>query len=445
MSSALLSTEPTTGGLLADGGWSTRLRLLGLAFLLLMISNPWEFLIKGIVPGAASLTDPSTSRAIYANAHLQMALKGGILLALGGLAAWRWRAALRMPPRFPLLCAFYLYVACSVRWSETPGNSITDVIYLTTALLAGVVLVVWCDELSVARVIGYTGLLIAGFSLLTILALPLYGVHGAEEASQGGHAGAWRGVYTHKNALGQIMAVFFIIYAVKGRELLGARWIQYLAMALTLLLVLKSRSASAFVLVGLCGAAYGVFFLMQGLARVVCLMLAPPLLVMGLALKDVALQALGRGSDFSGRTEIWSAAYRMFIQQPLFGYGYGSASVGGLTPYIIARFHAQNTHNGYIDLALSAGLVGSLLLYGAVAWAIARAATARGPHVSLLTQVCVIFLIGWGAAALSEVSLRPNLPMGALGFAILVVMSTLTRRRGESVEYRRPADGDGAF
>lgn len=129
----------------------------------------------------------------------------------------------------------------------------------------------------------------------------------------------------------------------------------------------------------------------------------------------------------SGRAFIWQAAGRMIAERPLFGYGYGSALMGGFTPYIISRFKAQNAHNGYIDLALSTGIIGSLLLYGAIAVAMVRAVQSRntgGPNMLLATTLGT-FVIGWLIAAFSEVMLRPNMPMGSLGIASLVILSCL--------------------
>lgn len=403
------------------------LGMVGMALLLLLLSNPLEFAVKGIIPGAASLVDPSTSRAIYANTHLQVMLKVGVLSAFALLLALKWRTALRLPLHAPLLCVFFLYVLTSVRWSETPGNSINDVVYLATALFAGGALICHFNARDAARVFGYAGLAIAVASLLTILFAPIYGVHNSAEASQGGHAGAWRGVYTHKNILGQMCATFFTIYLFKGREIFGSRWLQIFAAGLTLLLALKSRSASAFVLLAICCGGYLFLFVLRGVMRLVAVTVLPVIGLLAFTLRGAMLGLLGRGADLSGRTEIWDAAGRMIIAKPILGYGYGSATMGGLVPYIIQRFKAQNTHNGYIDLALATGALGSSLFYAALIWAVARAAipAQNDPGRRLLVQVLSVFMLGWIGAAFSEVTLRPNMPMGALGFVVVVLLSCL--------------------
>jgi O-antigen ligase len=257
-------------------------------------------------------------------------------------------------------------------------------------------------------------------------------VHQTSEGSQSGHFGDWRGVFTHKNSLGQVMAAFFAVYLFNGHALFRSRALQVGAAVLTLLLVVQSRSVAALAIVAIAMGGAVFLFMMRSLAKLLALLLLLPMAVLVLNMREALLAALGRASDLSGRTEIWSAAYRVFMNQPLYGYGYGSATLGGLTAYLMQRFKAQNTHNGYIDLALSTGALGSLLFYAAIGMALYRAARAWDRHgeAALLIRTLVIFLIGWAAAALSEVALRPNMAMGAFGIAAVVLLSGLTQQEG---------------
>lgn len=396
-------------------------------FLLFMLTNPLEFVIKGIVPGAQALSDPTTTRAIYPNVMLQLMVKAGLLAGFLFLAAPGWRLVPAVLRRAPLPFAFLVYAIASRSWSDTPGSTTTDIIYLATALTAGTALAIRFEAEELARVIGHAGVVIAFVSIIMIALFPTYGVHSPAEAAQGDLAGAWRGVYLQKNMLGQVMATFFAIYLLKGRELLGSRARQATALAVMLALVVGTRSASAFALLVLCAGGSIILFVLSRFTQIIIVLLAPILLLIIGALSSAVLSALGRGTDMSGRAFIWQAAGRMIAERPLFGYGYGSALMGGFTPYIISRFKAQNAHNGYIDLALSTGIIGSLLLYGAIAVAMVRAVQSRntgGPNMLLATTLGT-FVIGWLIAAFSEVMLRPNMPMGSLGIASLVILSCL--------------------
>jgi exopolysaccharide production protein ExoQ len=409
------------------------LGMLSVAFMLFMLSNPLDFVIKGILPGAPSLVDPHNSREIYPNVLLQMIVKASVLGAFGLMVLFQVRRGLAVMLRAPLLCFFLLYVICSISWSETPVNSLTDVIYLVTAVTAGTALAVCYGARDVARIFAFTGLMIAIASLIMVSFFPAYGIQQANEELQGDLAGAWRGVFVHKNVLGQMMAAYFVIFLFSGRELLGSRMMQTLALMLSLLLVLASRSASALALLALCTSSYFVLFLLRGMAQFLVLILSPIAILVAANMRDAILSSLNRGPDLSGRTEIWAAAYHMILERPFFGYGYGSASMGGLTAYIITRFKAQNSHSGYIDLALSSGIVGSLLLYGAIGMALYRTVRAwdsNGAH-ALMIRTFVAYLIGWAIASFTEVDLRPNVPMGALGFLTIVVLSSLPPRQAD--------------
>jgi O-antigen ligase len=66
---------------------------------------------------------------------------------------------------------------------------------------------------------------------------------------------------------------------------------------------------------------------------------------------------LGRSSDFSGRSDIWSEGLNLFWSKPFFGWGFDDNA----TVVSQAKFIHTTFHNGFIDLAVKAGLTGLLL------------------------------------------------------------------------------------
>ncbi len=405
-------------------GRSSRILLFGAGVILIFwLSNPLEVPIKGIVPGATDLVDPGTSRVIYANKYLQLLVRAAVL-GLAGLPfllnpSMGWRILMRAP----LLCLFFCYAACSLFWSDTPATSVNDLIYLATALLAGVAVSIYATPDDAARVFAAGGVAIAIVSLVVIGLFPLYGVHQASEPS----VGAWRGVYDDKNVLGQVMASFTVVYLALGRRLFRARLTWMAALGASLLLMVASKSAAAFAILAVGMAGYGLLFVLGGLVRVIALLAMPVVLYILSGLKAEFLTLLGRSADLSGRTEIWAAAWRIIQQHPVYGNGYGSATMGGLVPYLVARFKVGHSHNGFLDLALSGGVIGSALLYGAVATAIVRSIRAWSSkgETALLIATLSTFMICWGVSAFSEVAFRPSYAMGALGIAAIVMLSSL--------------------
>lgn len=401
------------------------LLLLAVVIGLFLLGDAFSLLIRGIVPGAAMLADPATARVLYPNVMLTIATKAGVSTLFLALAVSRPQLVPAVLTRIGVLLAFFAFAVASIGWSETPANSINDCLYLATAIAAGVTLTIRFDLRTTARVFGYTGGLLALASLATVIALPRYGIHGADEGSMANLAGAWRGVFIGKNTLGQTMAPFVVIFATNGHRLFGSRLAQAAACALTLLLVVQSRSASALMIVALTGATYVLLFRLTGVARTVAVILIPILLLLLGLSSDMILTMLGRGTDLSGRTYIWAAAGRMFLESPLVGYGYGSATLGGLSRYIAGRFDAPHVHNGYIDTALYCGVIGSALFYAAIATALARMMRLwRGDAGQrLVAEVFGTFVIAWLIGAFSEIAFRPNIATGAYGFISLVLLS----------------------
>jgi O-antigen ligase len=84
---------------------------------------------------------------------------------------------------------------------------------------------------------------------------------------------------------------------------------------------------------------------------------------------DALINIISRSGDreelrtFTGRTEIWEYAWNKCLQSPLFGYGYGTSRfVLQEDPNYPLTFQANHAHNLYLNMALTAGLPGALLL-----------------------------------------------------------------------------------
>ncbi|HTG43662.1 MAG TPA: O-antigen ligase family protein [Verrucomicrobiae bacterium] len=69
------------------------------------------------------------------------------------------------------------------------------------------------------------------------------------------------------------------------------------------------------------------------------------------------VQALGRDTTFTGRTEIWEELIPIAMNSPILGCGYGGFWVKPVETGV------NEAHNGYIDVLLEQGIVGLLLLF----------------------------------------------------------------------------------
>jgi O-antigen ligase len=111
-----------------------------------------------------------------------------------------------------------------------------------------------------------------------------------------------------------------------------------------------------------------------------------------------ALTLLGRDETFSGRTDIWEAAIRIGMQQPILGTGYRTFYTSGLTNRVLIG----NGHNSFLDLWLELGTVGFGLfiatMFVAIRRALHRLVTSKDRR-GMWFIMYIIFMILFGMAA----------------------------------------------
>src|SRR5690606_24261234 len=122
--------------------------------------------------------------------------------------------------------------------------------------------------------------------------------------------GAWQGAFNHKNQLGLRMALAGLTFLVLARED-GRSWPWWIAFALALLLLFKSRSASAVVVLAATISAYAIV----RAARLDYRLLLAAVIALGLLAAasgywlvqnyEAVLAALGRDATLTGRTLLW--------------------------------------------------------------------------------------------------------------------------------------------
>jgi O-antigen ligase len=110
--------------------------------------------------------------------------------------------------------------------------------------------------------------------------------------------------------------------------------------------------------------------------------------------------ALGKSSDLTGRTEIWSGVLPFVGEHPLLGYGYwGFWSGASPDSTVLERLMGTSimySHNGYVEILLTLGAVGFVLVLTFLACGIKRAydCSTHNPFgVDLWPLAFLLFLI----------------------------------------------------
>lgn len=283
------------------------------------------------------------------------------------LLALRWKKVVYVIQREPIIVTLVIITIASTFWSFSPSDTLRRSCtgFVGTTFL-GLYLGTRYSLKEQVKILGYTCGVILIFSIIYSVALPRYGLE------HGVHAGAWRGIFSHKNLFGRGMVfnglIFLIFQSIMPPE---RKWIASLGLFLSIILLFLSKSSSALInfLV-----LFLAFFLYRTL-RFRYILLVPAFLSI-VTLGGILLQLyltyttelfglIGKDPSLTGRTDIWEFVWDMIEKRPLLGYGYTAFWNGldGPSAHVIraARWDVPYAHNGLLDLWLELGLLGVLV------------------------------------------------------------------------------------
>lgn len=157
-------------------------------------------------------------------------------------------------------------------------------------------------------------------------------------------------------------------------------------------------------------------------------------LSLGIVLLSVsAVLSRGFTSFTTGRTNIWASFLSPVADAGLLGYG--RPDYEGSTAFDPTAASFRNPHNALMDVALSGGVVGALLLV--IFWAAILNAVRRmnpGENKNLALGLSVILLL----TGVVESNAQPDISFAAFGYILLVASITADRSSKES---KRPIPG----
>jgi O-antigen ligase len=261
------------------------------------------------------------------------------------------------------LVSLLVLAVLSSLWAEMPDLVLRKSIGLFGTTLLGIALAVRLSLQEQLRMLRWLFRIVAVLSLAFIVLFPSYGISSE---------GEWKGVFNYKNAMGSGMGLALLVEWQLPAASRLSKVLKSLAMLLYAVLLLKSDSVTPAV------ALVGMLILLN-LYKFTALRLRVPLyaffaiiavlIAVGSSLvvanSASVLGLLGRSSNLTGRTEIWNLVISFILQRPILGYGY-SGFWGGASPesYVVNRVLGgpiQYSHNGYLEMLLTLGVVGLLL------------------------------------------------------------------------------------
>jgi exopolysaccharide production protein ExoQ len=314
------------------------------------------FLPRLLAPGPADVTGEAPESTLLR--YLWLPFYGLVAIGLFLSIDQAWRAALRAP----WLILLALVAMASAIWSIDPELSFRRGVALLATTMLGVYLAARFDWLSALRLLGAVWFLLMAASLIAGLVAP-----GFARMSEV-HVGAWMGGWSEKNALGGHAArASFLLVFLAWRDPVYRRW-WIGGVLLALALVIFSRSATALLGAGLgLGILFAAWWMLKG-KRWSLVLVWSGVTILGLVvlayitMPEVVLGLLGKDETLTGRTDIWASLGEAIDKRPVLGYGY--MAFWGLDSeprYWLGRavdWNAPSGHNGWLDLAISLGVVG---------------------------------------------------------------------------------------
>ncbi|MFM7450576.1 MAG: O-antigen ligase family protein [Leptolyngbyaceae cyanobacterium] len=280
---------------------------------------------------------------------------------------FRWKKTLFYLTKSQFIYPVVLIAFASILWSFAPEITLNSSVNLLGISLFGIYVGTNYSLREQVKLFGISYFIILASSLFFIIALPHYGIMG------GLHTGAWRGITTHKNTLGRLLAFGIPLLLIWADMNLSKKWLIYTLLAVTALSLIMNRSTGAALTAIVLLASYPIYkifrlnyvnmlFGLVGLTASISL-----LYIVYLQNAEDLLRFVGKDPTLTGRTDIWAAVWRMIQQKPWLGYGLDAvwrSGASGPAGYVmgITEWDVPYSHNAWLDLLLSLGFMG-LLVY----------------------------------------------------------------------------------
>lgn len=261
-----------------------------------------------------------------------------------------------------LLVILILGTMVSVSWSIDARVSTERTVHLVGSTLIAIFIGFSVPLLTTLRVFAVVLSVAILASIGAAVALPDLGIQSYEGSL------VWRGVFNSKNDLGFWAAAGVLLYITLS-DSTRTTWLKllcFLMSGLCLVALAFSQSATSLLALIIASMVCLYFFIagrfQLGFIRMVMLaVLFTGVIGMAIANIDTA-ELVGRSGDLTGRGEVWRQVWKLILERPLTGVGYGSLWFPtddtiwiqqSLTDFTWIVYHA---HNGLLQIASEVGM-----------------------------------------------------------------------------------------
>ena len=243
-------------------------------------------------------------------------------------------------------------------------------------------------------------------SVICVFLFPRYGVHNTGDQFESTLIGDWRGVFTHRTALGHVAGLTMALLICTGRLVWSSNVIRYGFVALSIICIVKAGSSGGFLtaafvpvallltqsLIKLKTARLRGKVLVFLLVAILPLMLFAPQLISGLVF------ILNKQPDLTGRIPLWNTLLILAREHALLGYGYAAGFIYDIQPRVLAATGTNfgHCHNGYLEVLIAFGYLGLGLCLALMIWlltATGRLVVAPPAHLGSLSGLPFVIIL----------------------------------------------------
>jgi exopolysaccharide production protein ExoQ len=328
---------------------------------------------------------------------------------------WGFRRTRRIGAGSVLVLAVVGFLLLSSLWSVDPQTTmLRSILYLFAAVGAiGIAGTLEVGEFM--DVLCLTCAFSAAASILLLAISPDTALLLVGNAS-GDFSVDFRGIFSHKNILGQAMMAGALAslhnIRVSGRR----RPRDAVMLILFTIVALLSKSATSFMVIFAFCSLDGIIAIYHkgGAARIMAIfatVFLVPVMAFGTLFPDSFLEMIGKDPTLTGRTELWAYVLADIAKKPLLGWGYSAFwspnDPAAVEISTILKWYVPQAHNGLLEMLLNVGIVGTaffIFLWARNVWLALRCL--RTPEKALAISSFFscggIFLLGISETVLME-------------------------------------------
>ncbi len=317
--------------------------------------------------------------ALVGNTTNQIAFSAMAVACLMALALIDRRALMAFAA--PSYAILLLWLIVTVVMSSNFSVSLRAFLFTAVVILiAATSMLMPNGERQFAGWLGTAAAIVTGLCFIGLVIYPGAATHTSGDLLEPEHAGAWRGLFDHKNIAGAMMGIFVMIGLFVARTRSRGAGYALAGAAFLFLLFTKSKTTIGLAPFVLIWAMFAHRLQSMGLRALVCL--GPLAILLTLTIGSVlvpqikaVLEIISPGQTFTGRTAIWDFAFDWVAKSPVFGFGFegfwGSDQVKFAEPTDFDTGIANGMvhgHSSYVDLVVNLGVPGMLVAAYVLLW-----------------------------------------------------------------------------